>query len=137
MPKQIETMRKIEDASTKYNDLKGTGALDFHGSMTELHGYAESFGIDLSKYEPMGLDIYFGEVNFFYLSFLCIDKESSTDYQDQHNGQIPVISISVQETQEDFFSKLKKFNIKLGLDRHGFGQYDLINETNVDSQVEE
>lgn len=120
-----------EDASTQYNDLKGTAALDFHGSLSELWDYFKEFKIDLEKYDPIGIDVYFGEGDFFYLSFLATDKEQMEEYKKQNQGKLPVLSISVEETKENFFKKFKRFNVSLsrkGLEKN----FNITREVSLD-----
>ena len=131
-------MKKIENASVQYYDMKGSAALDFHGSFTELWEYAKDKGIDIEKYEPIGLDIYYGETDYFGLTFLVIDKEKADEYKMKNNERLPVIEISVEEKQADFESRFKRFHVKLNLHRDNFDGYDLIESKNIsDFQDEE
>jgi len=121
------TKKEFEEASTQYNDLTGSAALDFHGSLSELWTYFETYKIDLDTYEPLGIDVFLGQNNLFILSFLAIQKNIVDTYQKQNNGKLPVVSISVEEDREHFFKMFKRLNIKLsikGIDK----RYDIIDE---------
>lgn len=62
-------------ASTQYSDLIGTSAADIIGAI-HLNNLAENHGIDLDKYDPVGLSLY--GVDGPFLSFICVDKKKST-----------------------------------------------------------
>jgi hypothetical protein len=77
-------MSDLKKANVQYNDMEGSAALDFHGSFSELRDYAKDKGIDLEKYEPIGLDIYYGEIDSFYLTFIVVDKINKENYVLKH-----------------------------------------------------
>jgi hypothetical protein len=64
-------------ASVQYNDMVGTAAADIADVLNNnLIDLAKSQGINLERYEPVGLSLY--GVNGLLPSFLCIDKQLST-----------------------------------------------------------
>jgi len=89
-------------ADVQYNDLNGTAALDFHGSIIELRDYAKSFGIDVERYKPIGINLYLGEIDFFSLSFYCTDIVERKTMQ-----------IMVDESWKKFNQRFKRLNIIL------------------------
>ena len=105
--------RNTEVANTQYNDLKGTAALDFHGSLTELWDIFKNQGIDLEKYEPYGLSVYYGETDFFNLSLLATDKENNSRNSITRKDSVPVISIGLELTKPEFESFYKRFHVLL------------------------
>jgi hypothetical protein len=133
---KYQIMSKIEEASVQYNDMKGSAALDFHGSFSELWDFAKDKGIDTTKYEPIGIDIYYGESNYFGLTFLVVDKEKAENRQ-SHNGLLPVIEISVEESQKDFERRFKRFNIKLTRLGMNLENYELIDSIDINDQIED
>lgn len=128
-------MSKLEKASVQYNDMKGTAALDFHGSLSELWDFARDQGIDTKKYEPIGIDIYYGESNYFGLTFLVIDKEKAENRQ-YFNGLLPVVEIGVEVSQKDFERRFKRFNIKLTRLGMNLENYELIDSIDINDQIE-
>lgn len=62
-------------ASTQYTDIHGTAAADIIDA-THLKNLAESHGIDLDRYDPVGISLY--GVDDPFLSFICVDKHRST-----------------------------------------------------------
>jgi hypothetical protein len=129
-------MSKIEKANVQYNDMKGTAALDFHGSFTELWDFARDQGIDTKKYEPIGIDVYYGETNYFGLTFLVIDKEKAEN-REYFNGLLPVIEIGVEVSQKDFERRFKRFNIKLTRLGMNLENYELVDSIHISNQIED
>jgi hypothetical protein len=129
-------MSKIEKASVQYNDMKGSAALDFHGSLSELWVFAREQGIDTKKYEPIGIDIYYGESNYFGLTFLVIDLEKAENRQ-YFNGLLPVVEISIEISQKDFERRFKRFNIKLTRLGMNLENYELIDSIDIRDQIED
>lgn len=114
----------------QYNDLKGLAALNFYDSSTELIEYAKSVGVELEKYEPIGLNIYYGENGFFELSFLAIDKEKRID-NEKELGKLPLVELKTKETREEFESKFKRFSINLLLKGRNIDEYEIVDSRDV------
>jgi hypothetical protein len=123
--------RNTEVARTQYNDLTGTAALDFHGSLTELWDTFKEQGIDLNIYEPFGISVYYGETNFFNISLLAIDKQKSSVSDSLRKSKIPVISISLNMDKQNFERLFKRFHILLSKSRYG-QDFEIINETDIE-----
>ena len=103
-------MRNIEEASVGHDDMRGTVALDFCGGYTYLSEYAEKKGIDLEKYEPVGLEVSYDEDNYFELIFLVVDRQNSNKNDD---GRLPLIEITVSKNKKDFEEEFKSLCIQL------------------------
>lgn len=123
--------RNTEVARTQYNDLTGTAALDFHGSLTELWDTFKEQGIDLNIYEPYGISVYYGEPDFFNIALLAIDKQKFGVSDSLRKSKIPVISISLNMDKKNFESLFKRFHILLSKGRNG-QDFEIINETDID-----
>lgn len=123
--------RNTEVARTQYNDLTGTAALDFHGSLTELWDTFKEQGIDLNIYEPYGISVYYGEPDFFNIALLAIDKQKFGISDSLRKSKIPVISISLNMDKKNFESLFKRFHILLSKGRNG-QDFEIINETDID-----
>lgn len=122
--------RNTEVASTQYNDLKGTAALDFHGSLSEMWEIFKNQGIDVNKYEPFGLSVYYGETNFFNLSLLAIDKNKTNVSNSIRKEKIPVISIGLEIDKSDFEKLFKRFHILLS-NKDKAQNFEIIQEINI------
>jgi hypothetical protein len=123
--------RNTEIASTQYNDLKGTAALDFHGSLTELWDIFKKQGVDLDKYEPFGLSVYYGETDFFTLSLLATDKNNNIRGSITRKDRVPVISIGLELTKSEFESFYKRFHILLTKNRRD-EDFEIVKEISIE-----
>lgn len=89
-------------AETQYTDLTGTVAADisdFTARSNQLHEVANHFNIDQKRFKAIGLSVY--GIEEFYVSFICIDKEKSTEEKD-HICQINI------ETSKDIMPLIFK-----------------------------
>lgn len=93
-------------ADVQYNDFVGTAAADisdFLGSKygDDLESFGKYFKIDESRFKVIGISIY-GTDNF-YISFLCVDKQKSTDTKEH------LVSMSIDiENEKDILDFLFK-----------------------------
>ncbi len=62
-------------ASTQYNDYKGTAAADI-SDYSSLKNYLKNHGVDIEKYEPVGLELDTNYSRFIKYSFICKDNDS-------------------------------------------------------------
>lgn len=96
-------------ADVQYNDLIGTVAADiadFSSPDCDLSGLAKNYKIDTERYNPVGMSLY-GPSNF-NLSFLCIDKEKSTE------SKAHIVRINVYDIDEvDLEVLFKRLHIVL------------------------
>ena len=62
-------------ASVQYNDYRGTVAADM-SDYTFLSDYLKGRGVDVERYEPIGVRFYSGYSEFVSVNFICIDHQS-------------------------------------------------------------
>lgn len=62
-------------ASVQYNDYRGTVAADT-SDYTFLSDYLKERGVDVERYEPIGVRFYSGYSEFVSVNFICIDHQS-------------------------------------------------------------
>jgi hypothetical protein len=80
------------DSSTPYNDLRGKVSADISDLTTttnNLKELATSFGIETTRYEPIGLRLY--GVNDFLTYIIAIDNDKSTENK-EHLVEIEIDS---------------------------------------------
>jgi hypothetical protein len=100
----------LSKASTQYNDLIGSVAVDFEGSPDDLESYAKANGIDTEKYDPVGINLYGGHGQFSTFEIFCVDR---SNYPIADGEDIPVIAFSIDQTFENLFINLKRIGIVL------------------------
>ena len=61
-------------ASVQYNDYRGTVAADM-SDYTFLSDYLKGRGVDVERYEPIGVRFYSGYSEFVSVDFICIDHQ--------------------------------------------------------------
>lgn len=103
-------------ASTQYNDLRGSVAVDFPGDLgtTEFKNYVESLGIDLNRYDPQGFEFYRGEdaeINEVYVSILAIDNTIKEEYKAKNAGKLPMVKIRKADTFLNLMTQVHRFNV--------------------------
>ena len=62
-------------ASVQYNDYRGTVAADT-SDYALLNNYLAERGVDVERYEPIGVRFYSGYSEFVSVNFICIDHQS-------------------------------------------------------------
>lgn len=138
--------KKIERANTSYNDLRGTVAVDFPGTLgiSEFENYIESIGIDLSKYDPQGFEIYGGEgfdIDDITISIFAIDKEKKDEYQRENNGRLPIVKIRHADTFLNLLNHIHRLNIicmeGYRGDSNDLSNLDIIEDISVQKEKEE
>lgn len=103
-------------ADVQYNDFVGTAAADI-SDHTDLNKYLESKGVDINRYNSIGVRFY-SSYNFsFSASIICIDKKKSTA-EKQH---IVLVSFEKNIDRDDFFDLFKRFNVVI---TSQFGDYE-------------
>lgn len=93
-------------ASVQYGDYKGTAAADI-SDHESLEAAAERFGIDTSRFDPIGVSFYSGYEDFFSGSILALDKNNSAE-NDPY-----IVQIGFDVSREEFFGMFKRFNVVL------------------------
>lgn len=90
-------------ASTQYNDYLGTSAAD-GSDWYSLKDYLNKKGLDVDKYEPVGVEFYSGEGDYFHVRFICKDS-------DVHEKKLVTIGFEKDISKEEFFAIFKRFNV--------------------------
>ena len=98
----------MDDLGTQYCDLIGSAALDFHSEGRDnLVDYAKDKGIDLSLYNPIGLNFQIIE-HGFKLTFFCEELNVNN-----REGIKTIVSIDKKEDLDSFLNRVKRFNVVL------------------------
>ena len=90
-------------ARTQYTDLFGTSAADIADITTQsndLSQLANFFKIDQERFKVVGISVYGTED--FYVSFICIDKEKSTEDKEH------IVKLHIDKEYENILSLLFK-----------------------------
>ncbi|MHB8260087.1 MAG: hypothetical protein ACYDCN_09380 [Bacteroidia bacterium] len=104
----------LKEAKTQYTDLKGTIAIDFAGAQDTLASYAATVGVDIAKYNPVGIQIYGVRGEIISLNILCIERSS---YPIEKGQDLPTTPIKVKDTFENFLKHLIRIEIVL-IEKH-------------------
>lgn len=99
-------------ADVQYNDFIGTAAADisdFLGSKygDDLESFGKYFKIDETRFKIIGVSIY--GTDSFYISFLCVDKQKSTEEKEH----IVSMSIDIENEKEILDFLFKRLHIVL------------------------
>lgn len=99
-------------ADVQYNDFIGTAAADisdFLGSKygDDLESFGKYFKIDEIRFKVIGVSIY--GTDSFYISFLCVDKQKSTEEREH----IVSMSIDIENEKEILDFLFKRLHIVL------------------------
>lgn len=101
---------QLVEAKTQYTDLKGTIAIDFAGQQDDFESYVSSIGIDIEKYNPVGISLYGSLGKIVSLNILCVEK---TKYPIADGEKIPTIGIRVDDSLENFLKHIIRLEIVL------------------------
>jgi hypothetical protein len=99
-------------ADVQYNDFVGTAAADisdFLGSKfgDDLESFGKYFKIDETRFKVIGISIY--GTDEFGISFLCVDKQRSTE----ENEHIVKMSMDIEDDKEILGFLFKRLHIVL------------------------
>lgn len=99
-------------ADVQYNDFVGTAAADisdFLGSKygDDLESFGKYFKIDETRFKVIGVSIY--GTDSFYISFLCVDKQKSTEEKEH----IVSMSVDIENEKEILDFLFKRLHIVL------------------------
>jgi hypothetical protein len=99
-------------ADVQYNDFVGTAAADisdFLGSKygDSLDSFRKYFKIDETRFKVVGISIY--GTDSFYISFLCVDKQRSTEEKEH----LVSMSIDINNEKEILDFLFKRLHIVL------------------------
>lgn len=110
-------------ASTQYNDYRGTSAADISDYVT-LEDFFKRKGVNVNKYKPIGVDVYFNSPNNFNVRFICVDQESDEN---------KAVTIGFEEgvSMEEFLGLFKRLNVLFTWNKggHGYQDWDLDDDT--------
>lgn len=99
-------------ADVQYNDFVGTAAADisdFLGSKygDDLGSFGKYFKIDETRFRVVGISIY--GTDGFYISFLCVDKQKSTEVKEH----VVSMSMDIESEKEILDFLFKRLHIVL------------------------
>ena len=102
------------EASTQYNDLRGTCAIDEHPEKG-WRQFAATHGVDVEKYFPISFGVY-KEGNFESVDIDAVEKDKVAsnykelqNYLEEHGPPIPVVRFHLNATLSDCFDFMKRF----------------------------
>ena len=105
------------EASTQYNDYRGTAALDEHGGgFKGLADLAAEKGLDLDKYGPvLGFRMY-GVDDPHYCAVYVADKSKMNgatvaEYAAEHNGEVPLVEANFAASSAELATAIKRLDV--------------------------
>ena len=127
---------EIPEASTQYNDMKGTAAADWH-PRSEIFELAKSKGIDTDRYFPISLSIHGIEIDYFSIHAVDtqITKQNYDEiykYAEANNGTLPVVKFNFSSSIDELKKYMKRFSVVLISKISSFKYFDEISEVNLD-----
>lgn len=116
-------------ASVQYNDFIGTAAADRSDSGW-IDRILKERGVDIERFEAIGVSFYSGYSQFFSASIICLDKEKSTEKKDY------IVSIGFENefTREQFFNLFKRFKVIITNKYQGFENHEIDEEITFDDR---
>lgn len=120
---------KLSKASTQYNDLIGSIAVDFEGNPDNLESYAKANGIDTVKYDPIGINLYGGHGEFSTFEIFCVERSK---YPIKDSEEIPVVAFSIDQTFDNLLVNLKRIGIVLHSKFEKTERYNIIKTVETD-----
>jgi len=127
---------ELPEASTQYNDMKGTAAADWH-SGSEIFEFAKSKGIDTDRYFPISLSIHGIDIDYFsiYAVDTKITKQSFDEiykYAEANNGTLPVVKFNFSSNINELKKYMKRFSVVLISKMRSLEYFDELSEVNID-----
>lgn len=116
-------MTILRPASTQYNHMTGTVAVDWHDG--GLHDFAEHCGVDIDRFFPLAATITVAVVTsarepFLLMTFYAADRSvvgKSADainaYALEHDGRVPTKQFHGEATLREFAGFAKRFEVVL------------------------
>lgn len=89
-------------ARVQYNDYLGTAAAD-KSDLFSLVDFLKEKGVDVDRYEPIGVDFYSGYSDHISYTFICKDNQNN-------ENKLVKIGFESKCTYEEFFNLFKRFN---------------------------
>lgn len=114
----INPPRKLSPASTKYNDLSGSIAIDFKGISGDIEQYAIELGIDTTKFIPVGIRVHDSEggsikPHEILIDFYALDTTTNEIYMEENDGKKSYVIFRDIDTLINLLSKLTAISIEL------------------------
>ena len=93
-------------ADTQYNDYLGTSAADISDHQN-FKTFLQAKGIDTERFEPIGSSFFSSYDDYFFVHFICVDREKSTK-DDPH-----IVQIAFEQaiTREVYFNLFKRYHV--------------------------
>ena len=126
------------EASTQYNDFKGTAALDEHGAAYKgLAELAAEKGLDLDVYGPLVGFRVNGVDDPRYCAVYMADKsvmggQSLAEYGEDHSGEIPLVEVTFRATSEELASAIKRLDVVVFMTKSAMKSATVVDEIGLD-----
>lgn len=105
----------LPTASTQYDDMTGTCAMDWHTG-SELHQFAKSKGVDTDRYFPIGL--MFTGVPPISFTVYAVDTNVTGyghkdigEYAKKVGGNLPIVEFEFSATWNDVAKYMKRLEV--------------------------
>lgn len=82
----------LPTAQTAHDDLQGSLALDLADGPESLALLAKQAGIDIDRYQPVGLNLVF-EQGELHARVYCLDRQRLEGFALEHGGKLPVVCL--------------------------------------------
>lgn len=102
----------LPHAQTSHGDLTGSISADLEDGAESLARLAGLGGIDLSRYQPVGLCLVrsMPEVSVY---FYCLDRQRLEGFALEHGGKLPVIRLQSSLSLERVFEEFAELEIQV------------------------
>lgn len=105
-------------ASVQYNDYRGTVAADM-SDYAFLSDYLRNRGVDVERYEPIGVRFYSGYSQFVSVNFICIDHQSD-------DRKVVTLEFEKKLSVPEFLDLFKRLEIILTFAKgHDYSDWEL------------
>jgi hypothetical protein len=113
-------------ADENYNDFIGTVAATVSNQQNEnIHFFAQRLGINMRKYEPLGVTLSYTTEGFYSGSLLLVEKTESTK---------PLrFNVQLELDEKDLLMLFRSLSIVLKLRNSSSSDTDYFEEINLDS----
>jgi hypothetical protein len=126
----------LPTASTQYNDMKGTAAVDWH-SGSELHELAKSKEIDTSRYFPVGF-IFSGvppksfTIHAVDTNLTQPDFDKISEYARAHDGELPIVEFHFTADWDEISKYMKRLEVVVIRDVKHLTSFHTIDNVHLD-----
>lgn len=116
-------------AQVQYNDFVGSAAADITDH-SDLKKFLVSRGVDVERYDPIGVSFYSGYTHNFHASIICLDRIRSVE----GNPYLVDISFEGDFDRTEFFNLFKRFNVIVTSKIPGYDQFEIAEEIVFDDR---